>query len=88
VAAKADDRVVFDEQFVDGKTLSNVRAGLGRRVHEKPVEHRAAGTEASHPVVRVGNRAAQRKWTDIERHSPADGRHPCRGKAVKEPPAP
>ena len=34
VAANADDRVVGDEQFVDGEALSNVRAGLGRRVHE------------------------------------------------------
>jgi hypothetical protein len=76
VATNADDRVVGDEQFVDGEAFSNVCAGLGRRVHEQRVEHRAAGTEASHPVVRVGNRSAQRKWTHIERHSPAMGGTP------------
>src|SRR5688572_22230218 len=87
VATNADDRVVGDEQFINGEALSNVRAGLGRRVHEKRVEHRAAGTEASHSLIRVRNRAAQRKWTHIERHSPANGWHSCRGKALKEPPA-
>src|SRR5688572_2048294 len=66
VTTNADDRVVRDEQLVDSEALSNLGTGLRRCVHEKRVEHRAARAEASHPIIGVRNRAAQRKWTHIE----------------------
>jgi hypothetical protein len=85
--ANADDCVVGDEQLLDGEGFSNLDAGLRRRMHEKRVEHGAARAEAPHPVVRVRDRAAQREWTDIERHSPANGRRPRRRQAFEQPPA-
>ena len=86
VAAHADDGIAGHQQLVDGERFPNLDTAFRRRLHQQAVEDGATGTEPAHAVIRIGNRAAEREWSDIERHPPADGRQTRRGQSVEKSP--
>jgi len=84
--AHADDGVSRHQQLVDGERVPNLDTAFRCRLHQKTVKYGAPGAEPAQTIIRIRDRAAEREWSDIERHPSADRRQIGRGKRIEESP--
>jgi hypothetical protein len=87
VSLGSNDSIVVPQQRLDGEPFPQFRASFNGGVHEQPVQHRAAWTEAAASGVGVGHATFERKWTDVEDQATGDWWAPGCLQSIEQPPA-